>query len=186
MARNIKLEDVNTIGNETVFPDANALIYRYWPNVKPDKFTQIYFHSFKNLQKQKTRLVANMDVINEAANRVYKERWISWREEQIKLGGHPTAKYKKFRNSPTGRAMLDDVYKTVRNKILEHVELVDKKFNKAQAKALFVVNNMDVTDKIVATVCKDNNYIVFTHDADFKHTDVDVLTANGKILKTKR
>jgi hypothetical protein len=127
-----------------------------------------------------------MDVINEAANRVYKERWISWREEQIELGGHPTAKYKKFRNSPTGRIMLDEVYKTVRNKILEHVELVDKKFTKAQAKALFVVNNMDITDKIVATLCKDNNYIVFTHDADFKHTDVDVLTANGKILKTKR
>jgi predicted nucleic acid-binding protein len=169
MTRNIKLEDIPTLGDETVFPDANVLIYRYWPNVNPNKVEEDYRLNFKQLQQQKIRLVGTMAVIDEAANRVYKEQWQKWREKQFKLGGHPTAKYKKFRNSPTGQAMLERIYKVVRNKILEHVELVDKKFTKAQAKALFVVNNMDLPDKVIATVCKENSYIVFTHDSDFRY-----------------
>jgi predicted nuclease of predicted toxin-antitoxin system len=82
--------------------------------------------------------------------------------------------------------MLDKVYAIIREKILEQVELVDKKFNKEEAKALFVVEDMDMTDKLIATVCKENNYIVFTHDGDFIHTDADVLTANGVILQCQR
>jgi predicted nuclease of predicted toxin-antitoxin system len=45
---------------------------------------------------------------------------------------------------------------------------------------------MDLPDKVIAAICKENDYIVFTHDGDFVHTDVDVLTANGVILQQKR
>jgi hypothetical protein len=42
---------------------------------------------------------------------VFKERWKKWQKKQIKLGIHPTGKYKKFRRSATGKAMLEEVYR---------------------------------------------------------------------------
>jgi hypothetical protein len=186
MAANYRLEDTKSLIRETVFPDANVFIYRYFPDVKPDKFTLPYGVAYNRLRRQKTRLVVTMSILTETANRVYKERWQSWREEQIQLGFHPTGKYKKFRRSATGKAMLEEVYKVIRNKILEHVELIDKHFTKAEAKLLFVVQDMDLPDKVIASICKENSYIVFTHDGDFVHTDVDILTANGVILQQQR
>jgi predicted nuclease of predicted toxin-antitoxin system len=82
--------------------------------------------------------------------------------------------------------MLEEVYEVIREIILEQVELVDKDFTKEEDKALFVVQKMDLPDKVIAAICKENDYIVFTHDGDFVHTDVDVLTANGVILQQKR
>jgi predicted nucleic acid-binding protein len=74
MAKNYNPSDIATLDDETVFPDANVLIYRYWPTLNPDKFTHTYFQSFKQLQKQKTRLVVTQELLNETANRVYKEQ----------------------------------------------------------------------------------------------------------------
>lgn len=186
MAQNYELQHTPALTGKTVFPDANILIYRYFPQVNPDKFTQPYGLAYNRLKKQGTRLVATMSILTEVANRVYKEQWKTWREKQIVLGFHPTGKYKKFRRSATGKAMLEEVYKVIRNKILEHVELIDKHFTKAEAKLLFVVQDMDLPDKVIASICKENSYIVFTHDGDFVHTDVDILTANGVILQQKR
>jgi predicted nucleic acid-binding protein len=186
MAANYRLEDTKFLLQKTVFPDANVFIYRYFPGVNPDKFTQPYGLAYNRLKRQGTRFVATMAILTEVANRVYKEQWKTWREEQIAFGFHPTGKYKKFRRNATGKAMLEEVYKVIRNKILEHVELIDKHFTKAQAKALFVVQDMDLPDKVIAAICKENDYIVFTHDGDFVHTDVDILTANGVILQQQR
>jgi predicted nucleic acid-binding protein len=187
MAQNYRLEDAGALGNKTVFPDANVFIFRYFPNVNPSQSTAFYKLAYNRLRRQGTRLVTTMAVLTEVENRVYKDRWQSWREDQITLGFHPTAKYKKFRKSATGKAMLDRIHEKIKERILEHVELVDKKFSKAEAKLLFTTTqDMDLADKVIAAICKENNYIAFTHDGDFIHTDADILTANGKILQQKR
>jgi hypothetical protein len=184
MAKNIEFQHIPALKGKTVFPDANVFIYRYWPNVNPDQYTELYKLGYIQLRRQGTRLVTTMPLLTEVANRVYKEQWKSWREAQINLGFHPTGKYKKFRRSATGKAMLDKIHEKIRERILEHVEFVDKRFTKAEAKALFTtVQDMDLPDKVIASICRENSYIVFTHDGDFVHTDVDILTANGVILQ---
>jgi predicted nucleic acid-binding protein len=187
MAQNYRLEDAKSLHQETVFPDANIFIYRYWPEVTSGKYAAVYKPAYNQLRKQGTKLVTTMSVLTEVENRVYKEQWNSWREKQIALGFHPTSKYKKFRKSPTGKAMLDKIHQKIRERILEHVELVDKKFSKDEAKALFTTAlDMDLNDKVIAHICKEHHYIAFTHDGDFRYTDVDILTANGAILLHKR
>jgi predicted nuclease of predicted toxin-antitoxin system len=80
---------------------------------------------------------------------------------------------------------MDAICDIINNQILEQVELVDKNFDKVEAKQIFKSSKMDFPDKIIEAICKKYNYVVFTHDGDFKHSIVDVLTANGKILKKK-
>jgi hypothetical protein len=127
-----------------------------------------------------------MPILTEVTNRVFKERWNMWKIEQIALGLIPSDNFKQFRNSPTGVAMMDEVNKIVRGQILKQVELVDKKFTNTEAESLFITNPMDLPDRIIAAIAKEQGYVVFTHDSDFVHSDVDILTDNWKILKSKR
>jgi predicted nucleic acid-binding protein len=82
--------------------------------------------------------------------------------------------------------MMKKINDIIKGQILKQVEIVEKHFNNTEAETLFVEDQLDLTDRIIAAIAKERNYIVFTHDGDFVHTDVDVLTANGKILHTKR
>jgi hypothetical protein len=126
-----------------------------------------------------------MPILTEVTNRVFKEKWQSWNQEQVALGLTPLG-YKQFRNSPMGIATMDDINKIIKQQILKQVELVDKKFTNTEAESLFVTNPMDLPDRIIATIAKEQGYVVFTHDSDFAHSDVDILTDNWKILKAKR
>lgn len=151
MARTFEFQHIPALEEKTVFPDANVFIFRYFPDVNADKYVPAYKVAYNRLRRQGTRLVTTMAVLTEVENRVYKDRWQSWREGQITLGFHPTAKYKKFRKSATGKAMLDTIHEKIKERILEHVELVDKKFTKAEAKALFTTTqDMDLADKVIA------------------------------------
>jgi predicted nucleic acid-binding protein len=144
-----------------------------------------YNKTYDLLKNQGTRLVVTMPILTEVTNRVFKEQWQAWNQEQVKMGLTPLD-YKQFRDSTTGIAMMDDINKIIKQQILKQVELVDKKFTNTEAEALFVTNPMDLPDRIIAAIAKEQGYVVFTHDSDFAHSDVDILTDNWKILKAKR
>jgi predicted nuclease of predicted toxin-antitoxin system len=130
--------------------------------------------------------VVTMPILTEVNNRVFKEQWLTWIQQQEQLGLTPSYDYKQFRDSPTGVAMMDDINEIVNQQILKEVELVEKKFSNTEAAALFVSNGMDLSDRVIAAIAKERGYVVFTHDSDFVHTDVDILTEHWKILNTKR
>jgi predicted nucleic acid-binding protein len=185
MAQTIKLKHFRCVEERTVLTDANVLIYRFWPTVNPSKYSKDYAKTYDLLKRQRTRLVVTMPILNEVTNRVFKERWQAWNQQQVNTGLLPLD-YKQFRDSPTGVAMMDDINKTVKERILKQVELVEKKFSNTEAAALFVSNGMDLPDRVIAAIAKERGYVVFTHDSDFVHTDVDILTEHWKILNTKR
>jgi hypothetical protein len=185
MARTVKLKHFRSFGKKTVLTDANVLIYRFWPTIRPDGVAVFYADTYNLLLNQGTRLVVTMPILTEVTNRVFKEQWQSWNQEQVALGLTPIG-YKQFRNSPMGIATMDEINKIIKGQILKQVELVDKKFTNIEAEALFITNPMDLPDRIIAATAKEQGYVVFTHDSDFAHSDVDILTDNWKILKAKR
>jgi rRNA-processing protein FCF1 len=189
MARNHKFKHIKSLKKKIVITDANVLIYVYWPNVDPDNQTLCtqYEMALFRLRKQGTTVVVTMHIITEAVNVVFTERWKDWNKKQKKLGLNPVYDYKTFRDSPEGIAMMDNVNKTVKTKLLKQINVVgDKQFNNSDAENFFVAGKIDYPDKLIAALAKEQNYIVFTHDGDFINTDVDLLTANGKILRAKR
>jgi predicted nucleic acid-binding protein len=127
-----------------------------------------------------------MGILNEVTNRVFKEQWKAWNHNRILKGLAPVSNYKQFRNSNTGKAMMKKINDIIKGQILKQVEIVEKHFNNAEAETLFVEDQLDLTDRIIVAIAKERKYIVFTHDGDFINTDVDILTANGKILHTQR
>jgi predicted nucleic acid-binding protein len=187
MAQNYKLTDAPALGAQAVvITDANVLIFMYWIGINQTGTASRYKHAFLQLQQQGTTLVTTMGVISEATNRVFKEQWQAWNARRKQRGLAPVSDYKAFRDSPAGIAMKDLIDETVKNKVLKEIELVEKQFTNAEAAALFVAGKMDLTDRIIAAIACERGYIVFTHDGDFMHSAADVLTENGKILKSKR
>jgi predicted nucleic acid-binding protein len=187
MALTYRFEHIRFLGLTVVLTDANVLIYMYWPNVTPNKYTPRYGQAFVRLQNQGTRLVVTMGIISEATNRVFKERWLAWNQIQKMKGLAPVHDFKQFRDSPQGVAMREEINKVVKEKILKQVEIVGEKlFTNTEAEALFVADQMDLPDKMIAAVAKERGYIVFTHDGDFRYSDVDLLTVNKKILRMQR
>jgi predicted nuclease of predicted toxin-antitoxin system len=161
----------------------------YWPDVDPSKQTLCiqYEVAFFKLRKQGTTIVVTMHIINEAVNVAFIARWNDWNKTQKELGLKPVYDYKTFRDSNIGITMRDNINKTVKTKLLKQIKVVgEKQFNNLDAENFFVAGKIDYPDKLIAELAKEQNYIVFTHDGDFINTDVDVLTANGKILRAKR
>jgi hypothetical protein len=187
MAMTYMLNDIPTLGTATVvITDANVLLFAYFPKVNADYVANKYKAAFFRLRRQGTTLVTTVGVLSEATNKVFKEQWQAWNIRRKKNGLAPVSDYKVFRDSPTGIAMKEVIDNTVKNKILKQVDIVEKQFTNAEVAALFVAGKMDLTDRIIATIACERGYIVFTHDGDFMHSEADVLTDNGKILKANR
>jgi predicted nucleic acid-binding protein len=128
-----------------------------------------------------------MGVLLEVSAVVFNERWKSWNRDRRKLGLSVESDYKLFRDSVQGRAIMDDINEIINGEILKQLEVVGEKcFSNIEALTFFVAERIDLPDKLIAAVAVDCGYIVFTHDSDFLHTAVDILTANGKILRVIR
>jgi predicted nuclease of predicted toxin-antitoxin system len=187
MAQNYELTDIPALGAEAVvITDANILIFTYWFNINQTGEALRYRRAFFRLRNQGTPLVMTMGVLSEATNRVFKEQWQAWNVQRKQRGLTPVGDFKTFRDSPTGIAMKEVIDNIVKNRVLKEIDLVEKQFTNTEAAALFVAGKMDLTDRIIAAIACERGYIVFTHDGDFVHSDADVLTENGKILKAKR
>jgi predicted nucleic acid-binding protein len=186
MAINYNLRQLLRLRNKCLITDANVLIYIFWPSINTFQLSAQYEAVFFRLKKQGTKLVVTMGILTEVTNRVFKEQWKAWNQSRIQKGLPPISNYKQFRRSNTGIAMMKQINDIIKKKILKQVEVVEKHFNNTEAETLFVEDQLDLTDRIIAAIAKERKYIVFTHDGDFVNTDVDVLTANGKILHTKR
>lgn len=92
-----------------------------------------------------------------------------------------TIDYKLFRQSKDGQQTQIDVFDVAKNKILPYFSLTDRILNSAGIKNLLVVDILDFNDKIIFDVCKANNMVLLTNDADFSKSDIDILSANSKL-----
>jgi predicted nucleic acid-binding protein len=186
MALNYNLRRLLILRKKILITDANVLIYIFWPGISHIQLSEQYRTVFVRLKKQGSKLVVTMGILTEVTNRVFKEQWKAWNQSRIKKGLAPISNYKQFRRSAVGINMMNRINTIIKGQILKQVEIVEKHFNNTEAETLFVEDQLDLTDRIIAAIAKERKYIVFTHDGDFINTDVDVLTANGKILHTKR
>jgi hypothetical protein len=125
MSKTYKLEDVSLLKEATVLPDANVLIYRFWPKLTPKDETVKRYHTvFDQLTSQGTRLVVTMNIISEVTNRAFNRRWGEWNAERRRLGRRPITDYKRFRNSAAGLAIMDEIDNRVKDVVMEHVHVV--------------------------------------------------------------
>lgn len=88
--------------------------------------------------------------------------------------------FKEFRDSAEGKSVQEDIYKIIKNRILNIFQITNESFFKEDFDSMLTVTKLDFNDKLIELLCKKKNMLLLTHDFDFSLSDVDILSANRK------
>lgn len=165
--------NIPSLKNRTVFFDANSLIYIFWPTSPDAKEPEDYGSIIASLVKNNATLVVNETVLSEIINRILR---LEFNKTNL-----PKDQFKEFRDSEEGKAVQDDIYKIIRNRILTRFQVISESFSKEELDAILTITNLDFNDKLIELICKKHNMILLTHDFDFASSDIDILSANKKL-----
>ncbi len=183
MAKCYSKDSINNLIGKTVFFDTNILIYLFWPTGDSD-WGRNYTTLFAKLLKQKNKMAADFIVISEFINRAMRIEFENWKYTSDQA--HSSSKFKEFRDSLDGQNTLSDIYQVVNAGILDKFDISGKNYTKANIEEFLIVDNLDFSDKAIATICKENGFILLTNDYDFAKTDLELLTLNSRILNSTR
>ena len=175
MAVKYKLQDVSKLTGRDIFVDANVLIYLFWST--GGSWEQKYASAFARLYKQQNSMFVDFWTIAEVINGAMR---IEHKKQQESL--LTTTKYKDFRDSAEGRNTLKDIYSVIKEQVLKQFKVAGKAYEQQDIESFLVVDELDFMDKSIVNICKDNNFVLLTNDNDFGNVDVDILTANSRLL----
>ncbi len=164
--------NIPNLKNRTVFFDANPLIYIFWPTTTDSKEADDYGSILATLMKNNVNLVINEIVLSEIINRVLRI--------EFNKAGLFQEEFKEFRDSAEGKSVQEDIYKIIKNRILNIFQITNESFSKEDFDSMLTVTKLDFNDKLIELLCKKKNMLLLTHDFDFSLSDVDILSANRK------
>lgn len=183
MAQRYNIDEVGDIKEKEVFFDANIIIYLFWSTGRSQQYLEAKYASiFSELFAADIPMYINYIVISEIVNRTLR---ISWEKhlDQNNLS-KKQLNFKAYRNSDAGQQSQDDISVIIKDLILEQFSVIDDSFSKGDIIDLLDDNSLDFSDKAILKTCKDNNYILVTHDADYSNSDIDILSCNRKIIQS--
>lgn len=168
--------------NDVLFFDTNVWLDILGPSPKhwaQKPCSYIYREALKN----KVDICTNCMVISEFIN-----AWsrLEFNQQRRKLG-LKSNQFKVFRNdssifNPISQEISLNVEKILGKTVLSDSYLANIDMSKMIQE--YKSGNSDFNDLILQDVCKTNNYILVTNDGDFCCSDVDILTANKRLLKS--
>ncbi|MBD5411628.1 MAG: type II toxin-antitoxin system VapC family toxin [Treponema sp.] len=174
MANRFKQADISALSGRTIFFDANVVIYLFWLVFSPEN-EKSYSSILKSLLLHKNQLAVDTGVLSEVINRILRYEW--------HLRAKKNSNFKVFRNTCDGMQAQKDVFDIIRNRILTSFKVIDTQRTSEDIKNMLVVDTLDFNDKIIYDICKTYNLVLLTHDADFSKSDIDILSANPKLVK---
>jgi len=179
VATNIKhIEDYSPCDGDMVFFDANIWLDIYGP--APQHWAQAPCSSlFYKLIKNNIDIYTTSLIISEVIN-----SWarIEFRQQRKKLG-FKTNEFKKFRETNEFQAVAEDISINM-EKILRWSNRFDS-LESIDIETLisnYGSGTYDFNDLVFREICKANDFILVTNDYDFCTTDINILTANTKII----
>jgi len=181
MRLRIKPADVASVKDRQLFFDANVLLYLFGSVGTPSNQWAINTYSaiFGNCLKMQNVLCVDVLVLSEFINRCLRIEY----ENHLKTNklDRNQFNFKDFRSTNEGIQVAQDVESVVKGRILKDFKLVGKLFNEADITAISLVNS-DFNDELIVKTCKEHQCVLVTNDADFSGVDIDILTANNKII----
>lgn len=177
MTKKYDLSRIDELSGRCFFFDANVLIYLYWPTGK-ERYETEYASVLKKLMDKESRIVVDLTVISEVFNRAFDTEFAKYKETH---NNHQLNK-KAYRDSQAGQDTVEEIYSLIKNTIFKYFEFVGKCFTKDDITSVLNVDQMDFYDKIILKLCEENNFVLLTNDIDFRNADIDILTANNKLV----
>ena len=179
MTRRYPIKNLSALNDRKIFFDANVLIYIFWPS-GAYHWEEKYSSTFGRLLRQKNELVTNFIVISEIVNRAHRLEYNSYLSKNNI--SNTTLNYKNYRNREEGNSTLSDIYLIIETNILRHFTISSNFFTKEDIQSFLHPDSLDFGDKAILAICKENSFVLLTNDADFKFSDIDILTSNPRIL----
>ncbi len=158
--------------------DTNIWFYLYGPQGKSDAKTTTYSKALKQIISAKSRIVVNILILSEFANRYARNEFNKWK------GKGPVREFKGFRRHPDFLPIAQGIEVSIR-KILSWSEKISTGFEKLDMNALlatFDSQKLDFNDMILVNLCKEKDLMFVTHDGDFADSGITILTANQTLL----
>jgi len=180
MANRYTLKDIPNLKERDIFLDANILIYLFWPTGS-SWAVDTYSKYFATLVRQKIKLHIDFNVISEFINRTVRleyDKYVS-----INKLDKRSFSFKSYRDSPEGIESMEDIYTTVESNILSKAQVCGKVLGQKEILDFLVIDSLDFVDKAILSVCQEREFVILTNDADYAKCDIDILTANSKILR---
>ncbi|MDD4205105.1 MAG: PIN domain-containing protein [Candidatus Delongbacteria bacterium] len=168
---------VTELESRSIFFDANIILYLFWATGL-EKCEAEYASLFQSLMTNKNRLYVDLTIISEVFNKAFDIEFEKYKDAHK----NPHLNKKTYRDSEEGKIAVDDVYSLLKNTVLKHFEIAGKSFTKQEIIDLLIVDHLDFSDKIFLKICRENGFVLLTHDYDFRDAEIDILTANKKLV----
>lgn len=166
---------------DTFLLDANVLLSVYGPNANKEAYTSFYSDALVKMRTSKCNIFIDTLILSEFVN-----RFAHWAFDQLPPEEKPLT-FKEFRKSENFKPVAQEIADDVR-RIIDYADCCDSEFESIDMEELlseYALGNSDFNDQIIARLCKRRGFILVTHDGDFAGGEMDILTANRRLLRAK-
>ncbi len=164
---------------DSILLDANILLSVYGPNANTEYYTYFYSQALVEMRTGKCKIFIDALVLSEFMN-----RFAHWAYDQLPLETKPS-KFKDFRRSDEYKKVAQEIADDAR-RIVDYATCCDSEFGSMDINELlkeYEMGNSDFNDQVIARLCEKKGFILVTHDRDFESSEIDILTANPRLLK---
>jgi predicted nucleic acid-binding protein len=181
MASSVEAHDKHVFTEyEELFFDTNIWYFIEGPNAPDDRRTRIYSKVLSDALRSQSTICVDVVALTEFANRFLRTlyRRGNWENKGI-----------EFKNYRGIGEYEEDVAETAAavKRIIDRCRIIDTPLSSLDIDSIisdFEKNKRDLNDVIIAELCKSNNLILVTDDADFKDYDLRLITGNPRLLRS--
>ncbi len=164
--------------DEVLF-DANVWFYLEGPPGQHEELVEIYSGLLDRLQARGAALVTAPLVLSEFVNRYARIEYNAWSQRSSKA-------FKEYRSSEAFAPVKQDIHQACRNIIGLSTRTVRRAISLEELEAdlaTFAAGTHDFNDLMIARLCRQEQLMLVTHDADFADLDgLVIVTANRTML----
>ncbi len=165
-------------GDQLLF-DTNVWLFIYGSQYRtPDKRAKLYSAAYKRIREVKCRIFIDAIILSEFVNVL----------SRLTYNSLPAAKkpqdFKTFRRSAAFKTVAEGISDAC-SRIVKSCTRIESGFSSIDVDALldrYKEGKSDFNDQILTHLCKRQGFTLVTDDGDFRVSDLQILTANRRLL----
>ena len=160
-----------------MFLDTNVWWYIYVPQKpKATRQVDIYSQALRDIHEARSRIHIDVLVVSEFINAYARREWRNRRPD--------IRDFKYFRRSEDFESIASDIARDVKL-VTSQCEQLSSGFDTLKIDEMmsaYGAGHSDFNDQVIVQLCQKEGLMLITHDADFEHTGLPILTANARLL----
>lgn len=164
------------------FLDTNVWYYIYGQQMPDDPRVSVYSDLLNTLINNKSEIYSDIIVLSEITNIYIQFEYKCY----LDYASSKDVPFKEYRKCEDYNRIIEGITDILR-RIISNCKSVCFGFSAANPTAFvddFELHRIDFNDIVIAQICQENDLILVTHDYDFADMEIDILTANKRIISS--